>query len=40
MNERALSGLFLIAAAAALLWAWWNGHLNKWISGATSRVGG
>jgi len=40
MNERALAGLFLIACASALVWAWWTGRLNTLLLGATSRIGG
>ena len=40
MNERALAGLFLIACSGGLVWAWWTGHLNTLLAGATSRVSG
>ena len=40
MNERALAGLFLIACSGGLVWAWWTGHLNNLLTGATSRVSG
>jgi hypothetical protein len=40
MNQKALSGVLMVAAAGALAWAYFTGHLDSTIAAFTKRASG
>jgi hypothetical protein len=40
MNSKALSGVLMVGAAAAIAWAWLTGRLDKTIAQVTAQAQG